>query len=71
MNSIRCKFARICLIAALLLSGGTALWGQSRQLQGVVTDAAGNPLPGVAVLGGKEAAITDLDGKYIISLPAG
>ncbi len=71
MNSIRCKFARICLIAALLLSGGTALWGQSRQLQGVVTDAAGNPLPGVAVLGGKEAAITDLDGKYVISLPAG
>ncbi|MCR4565914.1 MAG: TonB-dependent receptor [Bacteroidales bacterium] len=71
MNSIRCKFARVFLMAALLLSSGTALWGQSRQLQGVVTDAAGNPLPGVAVLGGKEAAITDLDGKYVISLPAG
>ena len=42
-----------------------------RSLKGIVTDAAGNPLPGVAVLGGKDAAITDLDGAYSIVIPAG
>lgn len=48
------------------------LFSQNATLQGVVSDASsGEALPGAAVKTGGTGAITDVDGAYILSLPAG
>ncbi|MBQ1209611.1 MAG: carboxypeptidase-like regulatory domain-containing protein [Bacteroidales bacterium] len=61
-----------CLMTALLCAtiGLSAQGSGKSTLEGVVTDASGNPLPGVAVMGGAEAVITDLDGAYSVKIPA-
>ncbi len=61
-----------CLMTALLCATiGLSAQGTGKStLEGVVTDASGNPLPGVAVMGGAEAVITDLDGAYSVKVPA-
>ena len=46
---------------------------EEREVAGVVTDANGQPLPGVAVVlkGTTVGTATDVDGKYALTLPAG
>ena len=53
--------------------GVSSLWAQ-RRISGTVTDAAsGEPLIGanVLVVGTGEGTVTDFDGKYALSVPAG
>ena len=59
---MKLKFA----IIALVMISTHGVVAQSKTIQGVVTDAAGLPLPGVSVnvQGAKNSASTDLDGKY-------
>ena len=47
-------------------------FGQSIKVQGTVTDASRNSLPGVSVVvkGTTNGTITDIDGKYVISAPS-
>ncbi len=64
---------RIAIFLSILLCG-IALYGQnSKKVSGVVKDEAGNPLPGATVTvkgqSKKVYALTDLDGRYTISVP--
>lgn len=59
----------------LLLLATFALWSafataQTRTVSGTICDAAGNPLPGVAVVvpGTTHGTVTDLDGHYTLSV---
>jgi TonB-linked SusC/RagA family outer membrane protein len=58
------------LFVCLLVSGFSALWAQTGQVSGVVTEN-GAPLVGasVAVKGATAAVLTDTDGRYTISVP--
>ena len=59
------------LIAALMLSAGFTAFAQNINVSGVVSDTAGNPIPGAGVLiqGASKGVSTDIDGKYTISAP--
>ncbi|WP_246021947.1 SusC/RagA family TonB-linked outer membrane protein [Flavobacterium cellulosilyticum] len=61
---MKLKFA----IIALVMICTHDVMAQSKTIQGVVTDAAGVPLPGagVNILGSKNSASTDFDGKYFL-----
>lgn len=57
-----------------ILLAGITLYGQTtKKISGVVKDDAGNPLPGATVTvkgqSKKVYALTDLDGRYTISIP--
>lgn len=65
------KFLVICMLTLLT---GTHLWAQEISVAGKVTSQDdGSPLPGVSVLvqGTTTGTVTDLDGAYSISVPAG
>ncbi len=66
---------RSLLIAFLLLfTMMGSIFAQERTITGTITSAIdGTPLPGVTVLavGTNKGVITDLDGKYSISVPSG
>ena len=54
----------------LMLCAVVPAFGQSKaKVSGVVTDETGEPLPGVVVVveGTKDAAMTDMSGKYTIN----
>lgn len=53
----------------LLIVFSQAAWAQSGTVQGTVTDANGDPLPGVNVVikGTTNGTVTDLDGKYTLN----
>jgi TonB-linked SusC/RagA family outer membrane protein len=55
------------LLCVVFASG--ALWAQNVQISGVVTDAEGEPLPGVSVVvkGANVTAATDANGRYNIN----
>ncbi len=62
------------LVMSLLLFGMTPAAAQTRtaRVSGRVLDAInGQPLPGVSVSAGTVVVVTDLEGVYIIDLPAG
>ena len=68
------------LFAAAILAGilATAPWeaiaqSTGRVIEGKVTDAFGEPLPGAAVMvqGSTTGTVTDMDGKYRLILPEG
>lgn len=65
---MRIKQKRIYLFLTLLLLLGMnhALWAQSLQVTGTVTDDQGIPIPGVTVMekGTKKGANTDINGVY-------
>jgi TonB-linked SusC/RagA family outer membrane protein len=58
------------IFVCLLVTGFSALWAQSGQVSGVVTEN-GQPLIGasVTVKGTTSAVLTDADGRYTISVP--
>jgi TonB-linked SusC/RagA family outer membrane protein len=63
---------KIKLLSICLLAGGfSALWAQTQQVTGVVSEN-GEPLAGavVAIKSSTVAVITDIDGRYTISAPA-
>ncbi|MEY4135665.1 MAG: hypothetical protein RL386_2015 [Bacteroidota bacterium] len=65
--------AKTLLVFGILLMGVSGLWAQ-RKISGTVTDASsGEPLIGanVLIVGTGDGAVTDLDGKYELSVPAG
>jgi TonB-linked SusC/RagA family outer membrane protein len=64
------NFIRSHLVLILLLLLQIVVFGQGRQITGTVTDASNEPIPGVNVLikGTTIGTITDIDGKYSISV---
>ncbi|MDR3185185.1 MAG: carboxypeptidase-like regulatory domain-containing protein, partial [Prevotellaceae bacterium] len=58
-------------LLCLVFAGSSALWAQNVQVSGVVTDAEGQPLPGVSVVvkGARTSTSTDVNGRYTISVP--
>ncbi len=60
------------MLLALLCLLGNALWAQSRQISGEVTNQEnGEPIAGVSVLikGGSQGTSTDDKGKFKITIP--
>ncbi|MDR0693996.1 MAG: TonB-dependent receptor [Prevotellaceae bacterium] len=60
----------LLLFVCLLIGSSIALWAQTRQVSGVVTEN-GQPLIGVSVAlkGSTTAVVTDGEGRYTISVP--
>ena len=63
---------RLLLMGLFLLMIPFALYAQNIQVTGTVLDANNEPLPGVNVVqtGTTNGTITDLDGKYSLSVPS-
>ncbi len=58
-------------VIVLLLLGTVSVFAQKIKVSGVVLDDAGQPLPGAAVIdkqNSKNGVVTDLDGKYTITV---
>ena len=57
----------VCAVWTLSVSA------QTRSVTGVVTDEAGNPMPGVTILvkGTNTGTVADIDGKYSINAAIG
>lgn len=72
MRKIYLKYCRevIFVVVAMLCSIGSIYAQVEQTVSGVVKDVAGEPLIGVSVLevGTSNGAITDLDGKYTLTL---
>ena len=64
----KCRLA----VSGLLLMFSVSLSAQTVKVQGVVSDETGEPVTGVTIKqkGTAVAAITDLDGRYTISVPS-
>lgn len=64
---------RFLIFMSVLLAGITLYAQTTKKISGVVKDDAGNPLPGASVTvkgqSKKVYALTDLDGRYTISVP--
>lgn len=60
------------LILFLVCFSVEGVWAQNRTLRGTVTDPSGEPLIGVNVLlvGTSQGAVTDMDGRYTLQVPA-
>ncbi|MDR0582053.1 MAG: TonB-dependent receptor [Prevotellaceae bacterium] len=60
----------LLLFVCLLATGLSALWAQTSQVSGIVTES-GQPLIGasVSVKGTTTAVLTDVDGRYTINVP--
>jgi len=65
------KLLRVVLIVLPMFLMSLVSFGQSIKVQGTVTDASRNSLPGVSVVvkGTTNGTITDIDGKYVLSAP--
>ena len=61
----------LCLLLVCFCS--TVVWAQERKVHGTVFDETGQPAIGatVVVKGTQSMTITDLDGKFLLSVPAG
>lgn len=68
-KALSAKLQRILPIIILLLAGMNA-WAQTKQVSGVVTDGTGETVIGASVLekGTTNGTITDLDGKFILTV---
>ena len=71
---MRIKQTRIYLLLSLMILFGmnNAIWAQTLQVTGTVTDEQGLPIPGINVTekGTKKGTNTDIDGKYKFSTSA-
>jgi len=67
------NFIRSNLLLIFLLMFQFIVFGQGKQVTGIVTDASGGTLPGVNVIikGTSIGTITDIDGKYSIPINKG
>uniref|UniRef100_UPI0025D70DF2 carboxypeptidase-like regulatory domain-containing protein n=1 Tax=uncultured Parabacteroides sp. TaxID=512312 RepID=UPI0025D70DF2 len=67
------KINYLCLLLILLLFPFASVSAQEVNISGVVIDNEGLTMPGVsvAVKGATSGTITDLDGKFNISVPKG
>ncbi|MFI8378173.1 SusC/RagA family TonB-linked outer membrane protein [Leeuwenhoekiella sp. NPDC079379] len=71
MKKIYSSFHHRFVLIAVILFSGAFLQAQTK-VTGTVTDANNaEPLPGVNVIAGTAGAITDFDGKYEVTVPAG
>lgn len=68
-KALSAKLQRLLPIIILLLAGMNA-WAQNKQVSGVVTDGTGETVIGASVLekGTTNGTITDLDGKFILTV---
>lgn len=68
-KALSAKLQRLLPIIILLLTGMNA-WAQTKQVSGVVTDGTGETVIGASVLekGTTNGTITDLDGKFILTV---
>lgn len=68
-----CKRIGTGLLCLLMMLSAWELSAQERRISGVVKDAAGNPVQGVAVVaqGTNVGVVTGADGGYSINVPAG
>lgn len=68
-KTLSAKLQRLLPIIILLLAGMNA-WAQTKQVSGVVTDGTGETVIGASVLekGTTNGTITDLDGKFILTV---
>lgn len=65
------KTFKFSLLAGLIIAFAQFAYGQEITVTGTVTESSGDPLPGVNVVlkGTVTGSITDLDGKYSITVP--
>jgi TonB-dependent starch-binding outer membrane protein SusC len=61
------------MLLFLWLAGSYVVQAQDRSVSGTVLDESGSPMPGVNVLvsGTSNGTVTDISGKYTISVPSG
>ena len=74
LRKLTAKVAAFLLIAAASILGGAQLHAQDRQISGTVVDVAGVPVTGAAVYvvgNASRGAMTDLEGKFNLSVPEG
>src|SRR5690606_8144894 len=63
------------VMITLLIVFGTLVpfagWGQEREVQGIVTDAAKEPIMGVSVgvKGGTQGTTTNAEGRFVLKVP--
>ena len=64
---------RKALLSMALVTVTTASWAQNGLLHGTVTDENNEPIIGATIMvqGEKAGAVTDMDGNFSISAPAG
>ena len=62
---------RKLILTLLTVFLAAAAFAQTRTVTGKVTDEHGDPLPGATVVAGSSYAISDLDGNYSLTAPAG
>ena len=67
---VKCKFKVLFLSAFLLLSN--LMFAQQKTISGTVADSKGEPIIGATILakGTTSGTITDLDGKFTLSVPS-
>ena len=69
------KLIKPFAVSLLLVFGGfVSLFAQNREVSGTVLDAQQQPVIGAAVFlidGGNAGSITDIDGNFVLSVPAG
>ncbi|KKK77136.1 hypothetical protein LCGC14_2856640, partial [marine sediment metagenome] len=66
------KFLKSTLLFCFLILFVSMSYAQDRSVTGTVIDDAGDGIPGVSIIvqGTTTGAITDLDGKYTLNVPA-
>lgn len=72
-NNSTFSLLKKAVIAALFMVFGISAYAQQVQVSGTVTDEMNRPMPGVTIIqkGSQNGVISDNDGNYIISAPAG
>ena len=70
MSDKRILFRLVCLVFILLTSNS---YGQDKNIEGIVSDNSGIPLPGVTVIkkGTKIGTSTDFDGNFNLTANTG
>ncbi|MCF8367848.1 MAG: TonB-dependent receptor [Bacteroidales bacterium] len=67
-------FTKMCVVLSVLLLSNLAIYAQSGEVSGTVTDASsGQTLPGVTIMikGTMMGTTTDIDGKYVLKVDPG
>lgn len=72
-NNSTFSLLKKAVIAALFMVFGISAYAQQVQVSGTVTDEMNRPMPGATIIqkGSQNGVISDNDGNYIISAPAG